>query len=472
MRRNAGHYKVDRTGDLTARQREVLGLVARGLTNAQIADELGLTLDGAKWHIREILNRLGAESREEAAALWASREGRAAKLTRTLGRVVALGLAGKVVAAAAIGGIVVAGGAFLWTISGGGNAGEVDDPQPESAGAAVTPTPVAAVVAVQGPACLPADLISGTVERVEQGIVILDQHITKPRNCALNERLAVFVVGPDADFAAPRIASAMFDLTAPVGTDRVDVHVEWWNWCDPVPVDAGAPRTVDEARTFQPPLWIEMGVSGSGSQGNYPACREAGTPTRVSVTATVSPDPPLPRAVIAPPPRVAVPDEALAFAQWLATVVTARDVDVLRSLAMPFILTCSGPVSLDPGSRNPLCKDPVAGMTMFAYVMDQSGQLDSESLFASSITRVMAPSDPSWLAAGCTAGPLCERFVVVFDAIAGTGPGSYQAFVFDAVDGNVRLRGLYPGGGDRDSLLLGRVVTTPWGPIAFSRLGP
>jgi len=56
--------------DLTPRQREVLSLMARGLTNAMIAERLGISLAGAKWHVSEVLSKLGVESREEAADYW------------------------------------------------------------------------------------------------------------------------------------------------------------------------------------------------------------------------------------------------------------------------------------------------------------------------------------------------------------------------------------------------------------------
>ncbi|MGK2964804.1 MAG: helix-turn-helix domain-containing protein, partial [Tepidiformaceae bacterium] len=46
---------------LTGRQREVLNLIARGYTNPQIADALGVSIDGAKWHVREILSKLGVD---------------------------------------------------------------------------------------------------------------------------------------------------------------------------------------------------------------------------------------------------------------------------------------------------------------------------------------------------------------------------------------------------------------------------
>jgi DNA-binding CsgD family transcriptional regulator/outer membrane lipoprotein-sorting protein len=61
--------------ELNERQREVLALVADGLTNAEIGERLGMTLDGAKWNVSEILTKLGLASREEAAAYWRWRHG-------------------------------------------------------------------------------------------------------------------------------------------------------------------------------------------------------------------------------------------------------------------------------------------------------------------------------------------------------------------------------------------------------------
>lgn len=55
---------------LTRRQRQVLALMASGATNGEIAEKLGLSLEGAKWHVREIFGRLGVDSREEAVAWW------------------------------------------------------------------------------------------------------------------------------------------------------------------------------------------------------------------------------------------------------------------------------------------------------------------------------------------------------------------------------------------------------------------
>jgi DNA-binding CsgD family transcriptional regulator len=55
--------------ELTEREREVLALIRVGLTNEEIAGRLGITLDGAKYHVSQILSKLGVATREEAAAL-------------------------------------------------------------------------------------------------------------------------------------------------------------------------------------------------------------------------------------------------------------------------------------------------------------------------------------------------------------------------------------------------------------------
>src|SRR5436189_2286478 len=54
--------------ELTPREREVLRLIRLGLTNEEIAEKLGVTVAGAKYHVSEILSKFGVSSREEAAA--------------------------------------------------------------------------------------------------------------------------------------------------------------------------------------------------------------------------------------------------------------------------------------------------------------------------------------------------------------------------------------------------------------------
>jgi len=61
---------------LTRREREVLGLVAGGATNAQIADRLVITVGTAKSHVARILRKLGAANRVEAVATYLRATGR------------------------------------------------------------------------------------------------------------------------------------------------------------------------------------------------------------------------------------------------------------------------------------------------------------------------------------------------------------------------------------------------------------
>lgn len=59
---------------LTPREREVVALLAEGLTNAQIADRLYISPRTAAVHVSNVLSKLGMGSRAEVAA-WAVREG-------------------------------------------------------------------------------------------------------------------------------------------------------------------------------------------------------------------------------------------------------------------------------------------------------------------------------------------------------------------------------------------------------------
>lgn len=93
------HYQTAKRDQLTARQREVLDLIARGKTNGEIAEQLGITLDGAKFHVREILAKLRVDSRDEAAAWWRADRSRLSRLGGAVRGLIA-GLTFKPVAAA------------------------------------------------------------------------------------------------------------------------------------------------------------------------------------------------------------------------------------------------------------------------------------------------------------------------------------------------------------------------------------
>jgi DNA-binding NarL/FixJ family response regulator len=52
---------------LTPREQEVLALLASGLSNAEIAEQLFISLSTAKVHVQHILKKLGAKTRLQAA---------------------------------------------------------------------------------------------------------------------------------------------------------------------------------------------------------------------------------------------------------------------------------------------------------------------------------------------------------------------------------------------------------------------
>ncbi|MGF6456650.1 response regulator [Pseudomonas frederiksbergensis] len=52
---------------LTARERQVLGLVASGFSNREIGEELGITTGTAKAHVERVIGKLGAADRTQAA---------------------------------------------------------------------------------------------------------------------------------------------------------------------------------------------------------------------------------------------------------------------------------------------------------------------------------------------------------------------------------------------------------------------
>lgn len=60
---------------LTAREEEVLLTVARGRTNAEIADELHVSLSTVKTHLTSLMTKLGVRNRVEIA-MWAYETGR------------------------------------------------------------------------------------------------------------------------------------------------------------------------------------------------------------------------------------------------------------------------------------------------------------------------------------------------------------------------------------------------------------
>ncbi|MGH2609506.1 MAG: LuxR C-terminal-related transcriptional regulator, partial [Tepidiformaceae bacterium] len=131
---------LDQPFEWTPRQREVLDLLARGQSNQEVAEVLGISLDGAKWHMREILSKLGVDTREEAAEYWRRRNSVSRKVRR-LGHLMwpPTGWA----LASATGAALVIGVAAMWAATSGDDepATQLRAASPQAALATASPVP-------------------------------------------------------------------------------------------------------------------------------------------------------------------------------------------------------------------------------------------------------------------------------------------------------------------------------------------
>lgn len=143
------HYKTRPRNQLNERQRQVLDLLARGFTNAEIAEALDMSLNGAKWHVSEILAAWEFESRDEAARYWRHEHGlvrRCQRAARSLVAPLFFHPATAAVAVLAVG-AVAAGGVYAFAhTSSGQQALPPTAPPP-----VVTATPVLEGPVVQDP---------------------------------------------------------------------------------------------------------------------------------------------------------------------------------------------------------------------------------------------------------------------------------------------------------------------------------
>ncbi len=159
------HYRTRYKSDLSPRQREVLDLVAKGYTNGQIAERLGLTLDGAKWHVSEILSKLDLDTREEAGRYWRAEHALPRRLARAMPGFGWLGLRPLlIVSGAAV--AVVAGVAIYVAIQATDTGRHAADSAPTTqatVAVTATPPPFDYGTAVDAPTFQSVDMVSADV---------------------------------------------------------------------------------------------------------------------------------------------------------------------------------------------------------------------------------------------------------------------------------------------------------------------
>ena len=186
MRHNEGYHRRRGAWKPSERQRQVLDLLAEDNTNAEIAERLGVTVDGVKWHVGELLGETGLEDRRALAAWWKEDRERSGQPALLLlwSRLLRMAVAGS---AAAVVFVIVAG----WLLWGQGGGGE-DLPLPEAVAADVapspSPTPQRSIAAGPPPPCdtpLPEGFRIVTAEELRAEGLVEFGPLIEPRTCPL-----------------------------------------------------------------------------------------------------------------------------------------------------------------------------------------------------------------------------------------------------------------------------------------------
>jgi DNA-binding NarL/FixJ family response regulator len=74
MLRREPDLEHDSPRALSEREREVMESARMGMTNAEIADELGVTVHTVKFHLASVYRKLGAANRTDAVVRWMAAE--------------------------------------------------------------------------------------------------------------------------------------------------------------------------------------------------------------------------------------------------------------------------------------------------------------------------------------------------------------------------------------------------------------
>lgn len=199
---------------LTKRQREVLELIALERTNFEIAQHLGISLDGAKWHVREVLARLDVGSREDAAVIWRRDRSSKARVLAVLAGAAKLA-SGRAALAVAAGIVAVATAAGLMYLV----VGDDDPPVAPEAPPTSSPTvPTAPLTELAPHSGIP--IVDEVIDLVNEGDLVAFRRLMKefPEPCTTKQR----GVGSPPACPAGAPDGTLVDTFRAVASERID----------------------------------------------------------------------------------------------------------------------------------------------------------------------------------------------------------------------------------------------------------
>lgn len=352
------HLKTRYRYELSPRQCEVMELLAGGLTNAEIARRLGVSLDGAKYHVREILGKLGAESREEAVEIWREMPSRPGGWTR-------FGLggawAGKVAIVAAAGSVAVVAAVVLAILVSRDDAGPPARDALPTPSPSVVPTSTATVTPPTLADCTGTD-VTLSLETVGRGDnVLVRLSASGTAHCRLLGPVLFGLIRPPVDPAPgyPPEANISRDLkiamefpySGNLGAWR------WENWC-------AKPMSWV---FWQAKLNAANGIQAGLSNDVFPPCLRPDEPTtltRETYVTGLEGD--------------ATPDEAClraGFSGWLCEFATSVAIDsvagrqrlVPRRLSNDAFFLCDGTGSAPGLGSSDICLGKEANTSVRGY---------------------------------------------------------------------------------------------------------
>jgi DNA-binding CsgD family transcriptional regulator len=245
---------------LTPREWQVLDLIREGLTNEQIARRLGISENGVKYHVLEILSKLGVSSRYEAAA-WRREPAAASRSFAGLGVLFALRpKLGALTASKVLAGVLIisafgfmaalAIGVLVMNNRGAGNSVA---PDPTMKALAVEATASAAAGPVETPT--PDETETAATLEAAKGTLTPIQHATSTPDHPLSSTELFMLSLP------PSVPAALADFAASEGSSYAGP-------CSPTTQPGQLCMTNVDAIASDKAMQVELSVwGGSGGYG-------------------------------------------------------------------------------------------------------------------------------------------------------------------------------------------------------------